>query len=278
LIGEEWVITDVAHLQGTVTQAQASYVSAHADQHLRAGGDTLLIERGNMSDFAVYPSTPMSLSVVVNRGIVHYGGVDYVFTRQTVGPLTAPATVNTEKWALIVANPATASLDVSYGAEFNPALYTASDYIPSVPLGTYAVARIRLVYNSTQILPAHITQLQPIHQIPSLGTQQTQSENFDETTSSPLTICVPAANATVQTVVVQVSSAASAGSPTIEVGIVGDTGTYMSTTDNDLTVAAIFEVSPYESVGATPSAILATIVPDSQTFSGTIFVTYTVAQ
>ncbi len=103
----------------------------------------------------------------------------------------------------------------------------------------------------------------------------TAKEDFTEATSSPLTIVAsPPANCTIREVIVEVSSAASAGTPTIKVGTSTDDDLYMETGENSLRHAYIYKVSPAVEEDGSPEAIIATIVPDGQTFSGTIYVTY----
>jgi hypothetical protein len=68
--------------------------------------------------------------------------------------------------------------------------------------------------------------------------------------SSPTTIVVLPAGATIQRVTVEVETAFD-GAPSLSVGVVGTTSKYMGTTDMDLDVAAIFQVEPMiEEVGS----------------------------
>lgn len=101
-----------------------------------------------------------------------------------------------------------------------------------------------------------------------------QAESFTQATSSPLTIFTPPANSLITKVQVQVEGAAAAGAPTISVGVSGTVERDMEAADVDLKTVGIYEVTPMTSVGGTPAAIIATITPDSQTFSGTVRVWY----
>lgn len=103
-----------------------------------------------------------------------------------------------------------------------------------------------------------------------------QEEDFTEATSSPLTIFTPPANATILAVEVEVTVAASAGSPTIAVGVAGTAERDMTTAQNDLKTVGLWRVRPGTEVGATPGAVIATITPDSQTFTGKVRVEYAI--
>lgn len=102
------------------------------------------------------------------------------------------------------------------------------------------------------------------------------SEAFNQATSSPLAIFTPPANAVIERVTVDVESAAGGGSPTIEVGIAGNTGKYMPTTANNLKEALPYTFHPEYEEDASPDSVIATIVPSAQTFSGFIRIYYTV--
>lgn len=103
-----------------------------------------------------------------------------------------------------------------------------------------------------------------------------QEEDFTEATSSPLTIFTPPANATILAVEVKVSSAASAGSPTLSVGVAGTVERDMAADKNDLKTLGLWRVRADTEVGGTPGAVIATITPDSQTFTGKVRVEYAI--
>lgn len=100
-------------------------------------------------------------------------------------------------------------------------------------------------------------------------------EAFTEATSSPLTVFTAPANAIITAVRVVVSVAAGGGSPTISVGFSGTPEAYMATAENDLKNTGVYEVAPQISVGGSPLAVIATITPSSQTFTGAIYIHYT---
>lgn len=101
-----------------------------------------------------------------------------------------------------------------------------------------------------------------------------QQESFTEASSSPITIFTPPANARILRIMIDVSVAAAAGTPTISVGTAATPTAYMTTTENDLNAIGVYEVDePYE-LGGSPSAVIATIAPDGQTFTGIIYVEY----
>jgi hypothetical protein len=104
-----------------------------------------------------------------------------------------------------------------------------------------------------------------------------QEEGFTQATSSPLTIVAPEDNSVVSRVIIAVDSAASAGSPTLNIGTAGDPDRDMDETEVDLKTVGIYEVAPMTDVGEDPDDIIASIVPDSQTFSGRIYLEVTVA-
>lgn len=103
-----------------------------------------------------------------------------------------------------------------------------------------------------------------------------QLESFTQATSSPLTILAPEDASVVSKVIVVVDSAASAGSPTLSVGVAGTVERDMAAADNDLKTVGVYEVTPMTQLGASPGDIIATLVPDSQTFSGRIYLEITI--
>ena len=111
---------------------------------------------------------------------------------------------------------------------------------------------------------------------PTSNAATIQVEEFTEATSSPITILAPEDDSVISRVIVVVDSAAGAGSPTISVGVSGTLERDMAAADVDLTTAGIYEVAPLTDVGTDPGDIIATITPDSQTFSGRVYVEVTV--
>ena len=99
--------------------------------------------------------------------------------------------------------------------------------------------------------------------------------SFSQASSSPLTLdSAPPPNATLDSVRVVVDTAASGGSPTITVGVSGTPALYQATTDNNLREVGQYLTDPFTALGATPAAIIATIVTSSQTFAGRIELRY----
>jgi hypothetical protein len=102
--------------------------------------------------------------------------------------------------------------------------------------------------------------------------------SFNQATSSPLTVdAAPPANATLNQVRVAVDTAAAGGTPLISIGVSGTTGLYMGTGDNSLKAAGQYINDNFVALGGSPAAIIATIVPSGQTFSGRIELEYILA-
>lgn len=101
----------------------------------------------------------------------------------------------------------------------------------------------------------------------------TDETAFDQS-SGTLAMFTPPANALIKSVQVVVDSAAAAGTPSILVGISGDTDKYLEAGDVDLHFSAQFQTSPLFKEDGTPDAIIATVVASAQTFSGRIYTTY----
>ena len=111
-----------------------------------------------------------------------------------------------------------------------------------------------------------------------VGNSGLASLSFTQATSSPATIFTPTDNAIITRCVVVTDTAASAGSPTASIGIVGNTARDMATTDINLRAQEVSVYEPYTAVGTSPAAIILTITPDSQTFGGRCYITYKVSQ
>jgi hypothetical protein len=97
-------------------------------------------------------------------------------------------------------------------------------------------------------------------------------QEFNQATSSPLTIFTPSANAKILRVRVIVTAAASGGTPTLSIGYSGSTSAYMTTSENDLKTAGEYQIDEVVDVGGSPSAVIATITPSGQTFTGAILI------
>lgn len=104
--------------------------------------------------------------------------------------------------------------------------------------------------------------------------EKVQSEAFTQATSSPLTVFTPANGTLITKVQIEVTAAGAGGSPTAAVGVSGTTGAYMATTENDLKEAALYEVEP--NITNTGQAVILTLVPSAQTFTGVVRVWYAI--
>lgn len=106
----------------------------------------------------------------------------------------------------------------------------------------------------------------------------TQIESFTEA-SGTLVIFTPPANARIMEVSVHLASAAAGAGASLIIGDNGGTtNKYFKTTDIDMQTTGTYTVRPLEDndVGGTPAQIEAVITAGAQTFSGEIYVTYSV--
>ena len=108
----------------------------------------------------------------------------------------------------------------------------------------------------------------------SSGMRVSKIVSFTQASSSPLTLDTPVANATLAEVRTIVDSAAAGGSPTLSIGVSGTPARDQATTDNNLKAVSQYVTEPFLALGASPGAIIATIVASAQTFSGRIVLTY----
>lgn len=88
---------------------------------------------------------------------------------------------------------------------------------------------------------------------------QVLSDDTVLTFGSPSTVAMftPPANCTIRRVTVDINTAFN-GSPTMSVGVAGDTTRYMAATENDLTQAVTFETAPMYQEDGSPDAIIIT--------------------
>jgi hypothetical protein len=96
--------------------------------------------------------------------------------------------------------------------------------------------------------------------------------DFDQTSSSPLTVAIPAANSIVTQIFVHVITAATVGSPTMMLGIASDTDYYSTSSEVDLRAQGVYMIYVLKNAGSSPENIIATISTDGQTFLGRIYV------
>lgn len=95
---------------------------------------------------------------------------------------------------------------------------------------------------------------------------------FNESSTSPLTIGTQPANSIIERIIVDVTVAASAGSPTISIGTVADADAYTETIDTNLKVVGRYDLA-CDYVVVPETAIKATIVVASApSFEGNITV------
>lgn len=99
---------------------------------------------------------------------------------------------------------------------------------------------------------------------------------FDESTSTPATLLDPPDDAVILKVVIVVSEASTAGSPTVSVGISGTVERDMAASATTLSTLGVYSVSPYTACGEAGANIILSITPDSQTFTGRCYLHYAV--
>lgn len=111
----------------------------------------------------------------------------------------------------------------------------------------------------------------------SSDADKTVSIDFDQATTSPATLLTPSQNWVIKEITIVVDTAAGSGTPSLTVGIAGDTDLYVAPGDLDLLNSATYIVDAnVELTAATPDDIIVTITPSGQTFSGKIYITYAV--
>jgi hypothetical protein len=99
---------------------------------------------------------------------------------------------------------------------------------------------------------------------------------FDET-DTVIGLVTPSPNAVITQIVIKVDNPATAGNPTIIVGVGTDTDRDVNSTYADLKTVGIYIYEPFSICGVTPETIIATIDADGQTFSGSISISYMVS-
>lgn len=77
-------------------------------------------------------------------------------------------------------------------------------------------------------------------------------------TSSPITVFTPPALARIGKIKVEVETAFNGTSPSLSVGVAGDTARYMGATDNDLKTTGIYELDAAYEEDASPEAVIIT--------------------
>lgn len=97
---------------------------------------------------------------------------------------------------------------------------------------------------------------------------QDKTYTLSYNTSSPLTLFTLAANAIVKNVTIYVDTVFTGGTPTVAIGVAGNTGQFMTTAQNDLTDAAgakSYITNPTVAANASAQNLIATYVANSAT-------------
>lgn len=140
--------------------------------------------------------------------------------------------------------------------------------------GTFKVTLVAptLTGDITVTLPLVTTTIAPF------GANYSKVFAFNQATASPFTIdAAPPVNGYVRRTRVQVLTAAAGGSPTLQIGVSGTLGREMTTIENSLKEVGGFTVENFTSLGASPAAIIGTLVASAQTFTGLVVMDYIAA-
>lgn len=115
------------------------------------------------------------------------------------------------------------------------------------------------IRNSDDTADAAIKAYDRVHQV-----------SFNQGTTSPFNVFTPGNGEIVNKVVTEMLTVTNAGSPTLAIGVSGTTGAYQATTESNLKEVGVYEVEPMVSNAA--AAIIGTLVPSAQTFTGKVTV------
>lgn len=85
-----------------------------------------------------------------------------------------------------------------------------------------------------------------------------ETEDLAYNASSPVSVFTPPAYGHILNVIVDVEETFDASGVSMSVGVSGDTSRYMGATDVDLSIAAVYEVSPNYEEDDTPEAVIIT--------------------
>lgn len=99
-----------------------------------------------------------------------------------------------------------------------------------------------------------------------------ETETVTYNASSPVSVFTPPANAHIMQVIVDVEETFDASGAQLSVGVSGETTRYMGATDNDLALAAVYEVSPNYEEDGTPEEVIITFTPGSGGTQGSALV------
>lgn len=130
-----------------------------------------------------------------------------------------------------------------------------------------------LIAGHEQELPSGDT----LYGVPSAPTNsiQTVAVPFNQELSSILVLSPPSLSVIME-IAVDITLAATAGAPTLTIGVGGNATFYMLSTENSLSEVRLYVIKPMVFVGGTPADIVATISADGQTFEGTIIISYVI--
>ena len=109
----------------------------------------------------------------------------------------------------------------------------------------------------------------------AIATTQVKSESelISHGDTSPTVMFTPPANAHIKKVIVDVEEAFNGTTPSMSVGVAGTTSRYMTTTEIDLTLVTVFEVTPMYEEDGTPEEIIVSFVPGAGHTTGIARVT-----
>ncbi len=194
--------------------------------------------------------------------------------------ITPPSTANKAIMVLVQIKPATNIITYKQSAEFNASfsfnLIASSGFLPSPDSDNEIAGYVKLINGISIIKREHIFSLPDIYRsytnTTGINISRWSQLDFDETTVSGTNILSPPANSIYIRTRVDVTTAAAGGTPVLSVGTTSDNDAYGSAID--LTIAGIYDVDLATELGASPLDVKIYITPDSQTFEGTVFVTY----
>jgi len=107
------------------------------------------------------------------------------------------------------------------------------------------------------------------------NTVKMEQQAFTQASSSPIAIGTLPAGITVTEIAVNVTSAASAGAPTVQVVYGAGNTVLADTTDSDLRTTGVYIIPMQETV-AGAEAFKVLLTPDGQTFAGTVYLSYAI--
>ena len=204
----------------------------------------------------------------------------------TVGTIVVPSPNATITQVVVVVTVAASAggATISVGTPTSPTIDIDTSYVDLMEIGTY----IYEPYHDCGAIPSSeiITvvaggqtfsgTVYVFYNVPSqlTGRSGLTKLSFTEATSSPYVLLNPPNGTTISEVICVVDTAAAGGSPTLSVGVSGTVDRDFKTTDNDLKTAGIYTYQPMTECGNNAAPIIMTLVVDSQTFIGRIYIRY----